>query len=248
MKKVVVAVSLFASGLSVGVLSQRRDSAAIAQGAASVAPTAMACGDVNNSGQVDLSDAIAILQLLFTGERSQLDCRGGPVPSTGQTECYDAVGNAVQCASPDWLGQDGLSQTGCPNVGRIVDNGDGTLIDRCTGLVWEREAPATPYAWEQAIKRCNELELAGYDDWRLPNVHELHSIVNYGMEMSHTSQFLGPSQEWFWTSTTSLQNKEAAFSVRFGDFYTRGIDDGQGPVSVGKKIQPLTRVRAVRGP
>ncbi len=68
------------------------------------------------------------------------------------------------------------------------DNGDGTITDRATGLVWMKldsghlkagEKKDGKLNWEQALCWAEELEHAGYSDWRLPNVKELQSIVDY---------------------------------------------------------------------
>ena len=46
---------------------------------------------------------------------------------------------------------------------------------------WQRR-PRT--AWHDALAYCENLDLGGHDDWRLPNVKELQSIVNYGVQPS----------------------------------------------------------------
>ncbi|MEW6743618.1 MAG: DUF1566 domain-containing protein [Planctomycetota bacterium] len=61
----------------------------------------------------------------------------------------------------------------------FVDNGDGTITDQATGLVWMQDDSGTGYNWEEALEYAENLALAGYDDWRLPNAKELQSIVDY---------------------------------------------------------------------
>src|SRR5256886_17017803 len=56
-----------------------------------------------------------------------------PLPATGQTTCWDSNGNAISCAG---TGQDGELRKGAPLA--YVDNGDGTVTDVNTGLVWEK--------------------------------------------------------------------------------------------------------------
>lgn len=60
-----------------------------------------------------------------------------------------------------------------------ADNGDGTITDTVTGLIWQKTSgPAR--VWTGALVYCDGLSLAGHDDWRLPGVVELASIVDYG--------------------------------------------------------------------
>ena len=144
-------------------------------------------GDVNGSDPVtvDMSDAVYILQWLFSG--------GPPpkpflsLPATGHNQIV-------------YAGDDATYQAGCPSAGRFVDNGDGTVTDNCTGLMWQKENPPALYSWRQAIDYCEGLEFAGHDDWRLPNVRELLSIVDYWQRIDpvFVTQHLSDT---FWSST-----------------------------------------------
>ena len=87
------------------------------------------------------------------------------LPRTGQTTSYRA-------------GDDGDFEAGWPG-GRFRDNGDGTVTDFATGLMWVQDVGADPGApfnaavnWDNAIDNCLALNYAGYDDWRLPNAKE----------------------------------------------------------------------------
>jgi len=62
----------------------------------------------------------------------------------------------------------------------LVINSDGTVTDITTGLMWQQSTDG-PMTWESAISHCEDLSLAGYSDWRLPNPSELRSITDYGM-------------------------------------------------------------------
>ena len=73
-------------------------------------------------------------------------------------------------------------------VNDFVDNGDGTITDRATGLTWLQDdsvlLDAGPRGdgllnWEEALAWAEDCEYAGYDDWRLPNIKELQSLVDY---------------------------------------------------------------------
>ncbi len=77
------------------------------------------------------------------------------------------------------------------------DNGDGTVSDNQTGLMWQ-QGKATSRLWEQAITYCENLSLAGFNSWRLPNIKELRSIGDVSKDDSQmntptidTTFFLG---------------------------------------------------------
>ena len=62
---------------------------------------------------------------------------------------------------------------------KYVDNGDGTITDSATGLMWMKNDNGEGILWENALSYAEGFEYAGYTDWRLPNAKELHSIVDY---------------------------------------------------------------------
>ena len=64
-------------------------------------------------------------------------------------------------------------------VNNFVDNGDGTVTDLATGLMWKQDDSGVGYNWEAALAYAESLSFAGHEDWRLPNAKELQSIVDY---------------------------------------------------------------------
>ena len=73
---------------------------------------------------------------------------------------------------------------GNPAYGRndFHDNGDGTITDRATGLVWAKADSGKGMTWESAlawVQQRNAKKYLGHNDWRLPNAKELQSIVDY---------------------------------------------------------------------
>lgn len=64
-------------------------------------------------------------------------------------------------------------------VNEFVDNSDGTITDHATGLMWSAADNGTGVNWKDALVYSEGSELAGHTDWRLPNVKELQSIVDY---------------------------------------------------------------------
>jgi hypothetical protein len=61
---------------------------------------------------------------------------------------------------------------------RFVDNGDGTVTDKRTGLMWQKATDVTRRTWSNARTYCESLILAGHDDWRMPSYAELESILD----------------------------------------------------------------------
>jgi len=61
----------------------------------------------------------------------------------------------------------------------LAINDDGTVTDTETGLMWQQQR-ITGMNWKEALAHCESLALAGYDDWRLPSIEELQSIIDYG--------------------------------------------------------------------
>lgn len=72
-------------------------------------------------------------------------------------------------------------------VNSFVDNGDGTITDLATGLMWLESDSEESMNWEEALNWCEDLDYAGYTDWRLPDVKELQSIVDYSRSPDTTN-------------------------------------------------------------
>ncbi|KJY82933.1 hypothetical protein TW81_12080 [Vibrio galatheae] len=74
-----------------------------------------------------------------------------------------------------------LAVRGNPHYGinQFVDTGEGAVVDNATGLIWQQADSQTQMDFPRALAYCENLELAEQSDWRLPNVKELQSIVDY---------------------------------------------------------------------
>ncbi len=158
------------------------------------------------------------------------------LPTTNQTACFDANGNPRACAG---TGEDGEMRAGVAwPASRFTVNSNGTVTDGLTSLTWSRHANApsralpnaplnacpnaeTKMIWLDAldfIKCLNAKNHAGFNDWRLPNLNELESMVN--ADVADTSAWLNdngfgfgaglpktqvqPSQ--YWTSTSDASD------------------------------------------
>ena len=63
-------------------------------------------------------------------------------------------------------------------VSNFVDNQDGTVTDTTTGLMWQKGYQLPVTYWNDNLRYCEDLELAGHMDWRLPNIRELETLVD----------------------------------------------------------------------
>ncbi|MBE9569715.1 MAG: DUF1566 domain-containing protein, partial [Proteobacteria bacterium] len=125
----------------------------------------------------------------------------------------------------------------------LVDNGDRTITDTATGLIWQKETAESKMQWEDALSYCENLTLAGYNDWRLPNERELGSLVDYSKYGPSIDTIFFPDTVsfYYWSSTTySLDRRQAcdmSFEsgqsqrfdkyYKYGPYYVRAVRGGQ---------------------
>lgn len=190
------------------------------------------------------------------------------LPATGQTSCWDGNGIAISCIG---TGQDGEFISGSTGaMPRFVDNGDQTITDKLSGLVWTKDAnlmvtrdPSydTDYnesdlsqiqndgavSWQHAldyIKKLNNENYLGKNDWRLPNRNELASLINRQQQNS-APQLMGQgflnvkgfvtyaqnggtvtASKSYWSSSTASTDSLSWFAVTIGIASgAEGIDD-----------------------
>lgn len=148
---------------------------------------------------------------------------GGGLPVTGQTTSYRP-------------GDDGDIQAGISNDGRFVDNGDGTITDNATQLMWRKwsygrnqstgSGSNATLTWYQALDLQGDSH-AGYSDWRLPNVLELMTLVNFdassGAPYTYKDVFPNTESNYYWTSTTNPDNTSIVPCVFFIDGRVVGV-------------------------
>jgi len=102
-------------------------------------------------------------------------------------------------------------------AGDFTDNGDEAVTDNNTGLMWQ-QGEGEQKTWEDAMSYCEDnLSLAGYTDWRLPNKNELNSIVDYEIHdpAIDTNFFPDANASSYWSSTTSADYSANACYVSF---------------------------------
>lgn len=114
-------------------------------------------------------------------------------------------------------------------VNIFMDNGDGTITDNATGLMWQQEDDNNTYNWKEALAYAESSELAGYTDWRLPNTKELQSIVDYEKTYfpAIDEEFFVCTNDdsWFWSGTTQGDFKYTACYIAFGKAYSKDNSD-----------------------
>jgi len=197
-------------------------------------------GDHDYDGDCDSDD---ISSFLADFGRSQFNnpCPldgPAPVPKTGQKDCFDESGSFRACTD---TGEDGEYQSGVewPNP-RFTDNGDETVTDTLTGLMWLKEANCMEMSypdfdiddiaqdgavtWQHAldfVAGINDgtynLCGAGYTDWKLPNVNELKSIIDrsrYNRALPYGHPFTNVSIGYaYWSSTSYVHFRTQAWFV-----------------------------------
>ncbi len=117
----------------------------------------------------------------------------------------------------------------------FVDNKDGTISDLATGLMWQQADSKQGMDWKEALEYAENLKLAGFSNWRLPNAKELQSIVDYERSLQRTnSAAIDPlfyvseikntenkrQFPCYWTSTSHLDGNHpynSAVYIAFGE-------------------------------
>jgi len=135
------------------------------------------------------------------------------VDFSGKTQFYtDAENNKnyAFCVSSDYEYDDGRDF----NRWNQLTNGEITIEDRLTGLIWMK--PYDDYRlWKYALQYCEKLIFAGRNDWRLPNVNELHGLANYGAYPEKQTTFPDLGTGFYWTSTTNANDINNVWTVMF---------------------------------
>ena len=101
-------------------------------------------------------------------------------------------------------------------VAGYTDNGNGTVTDTVTNLMWQQQDDATVRTWEQALTYCEGLSFGGHTDWRLPNIKELKSLADTTRyNPSINPIFINTKSSSYWSSTTYVSNSTFAWDVGF---------------------------------
>ncbi len=193
------------------------------------------------------------------------------IPDTGQNRCY-SNSRAIVCPKPGnaFFEQDAQYQGHKP---AYRDNGDDTVTDLNTGLMWSKAVSPDKLSLNEAQRKADRMTLGGHTDWRVPNIKELYSLIDFrgytgfsgrrnlynvpsnAIPFINTDYFdflYGSSGERYidaqWLSSTkyvatTMNAMETLFGVNFAD----GRIKGYGYKRPGGRAHKKFYVRYVRG-
>ncbi|MFZ4564399.1 MAG: DUF1566 domain-containing protein [Bacteroidales bacterium] len=122
--------------------------------------------------------------------------------SSGGTKLFHvrAVRNAISAISPP---------------AHFTDNGNGTITDHNTGLIWQKIQSSNTMSWEEALAYSKTISLGGKTDWRLPNVKEIQSLndVTLSKPSFNRTYFPDVITGNYWSSTTLINASEKAWDI-----------------------------------
>ncbi len=189
---------------------------------------APAADDPNGATAADVASGKTFWGLTTSGWGQRTGTANpAPVPETGQTTSHAT-------------GDDGDAQMGAAwPTPRFTENGNGTVTDNLTGLIWLKNANCTDTVggidksggnlnWADALTWSNNLangdcglsDGSSAGDWRLPNVRELGSLIDYGkfnFALPSDHPFSGIQQSYYWSSSTVASTMTAAWFVYLYD-------------------------------
>lgn len=142
------------------------------------------------------------LPLVISGNTQPVSWTLQKLPDTGQVADYTST-----------FGEDSDYTLNPP---AYTNNGDGTVTDQVTGLLWQ-QSDGGEMTWSNAVTYCQNLELAGYADWQLPSSHALYGIVDHDHNPAlNTSAFPVTSAEYWWTANEQAGDSTKAWVVNAG--------------------------------
>lgn len=176
-------------------------------------PQASRNGDIDCDGQLTIGDPIRLLNYLFSG---------GPEPCA---IAQDGGGDLSAVTAALERIADKLDGPCADHRKRLINHGDGTVTDACSGLMWQETtlavdvdsdgSPDRLFNWQQAMLFGPKSRLAGYDDWRLPTAQETETLIRFVAErpfqFGRVAEFCGllvHDQINYWTAT-EWHNPEA---------------------------------------
>ena len=125
-----------------------------------------------------------------------------------------------------------------------INRANGTVHDIATGLIWKRCSEVqtgddctgnrNTYTWQEALAAAEQSTYAGFTDWRLPNIHELRSIVAYDRTNPAINIYVFPNTGLFgyWSSSPTFRTRPSARSIDFFFGADQAEEDHANPLYV----------------
>lgn len=204
-----------------------------------------------------MGGAVSVDTATSMGGASTMDSGAGGVSTEGDIDSGSTTSAGGTGAMPDpscgshkWAcwPMPNKPGSGLPNEASYTDNGDGTVTDDVTGLVWQGEQPSGSYTFGGAASYCEGLSLGGADDWRMPTRIEMISVldVTQGGAKWASQAFPGASggfhhsgSNWILTITQT--------GAGAGTDYAWAFNMSDGILSNAYSGANTTPVRCVRG-
>ncbi|MCK0192871.1 DUF1566 domain-containing protein [Arenibacter sp. F20364] len=151
--------------------------------------------------------------------------------ATGQVALYTVDGEVIESLEPSdsLYGQDANYLKG--KKMSYKKNGDGTVIDLNSGLMWQEIPTTEGFDWNGAKEYCENLELGGYDDWRMPTLKELFSISDFSsgwpyLDSSYFSlvnnDYVEKSEQYWADNKYVGHTEEGRYTAAFGVNHATG--------------------------
>jgi hypothetical protein len=131
---------------------------------------------------------------------------------------------------------------GLPNPQSYDTTVPNAVVDRITGLMWQRNVPNKFLTFREAQRKCDGMSLGGHTDWRLPSRIELVSILDTTHIQPSIDGVAFPSTpiDWFWTSSRAADDPNSAWYVYFYFGYPKTDEIGsQFSVRCVRETRPM---------
>ncbi len=227
--------------------------------------------------------AASVIGAAFVSCNSTQSTKNSTLPSVSyvvtdsmQSKTYDDEGNIIDAPSEgeSFYGQDAQYSTTLPSY---TDNGDGTVTDDNTGLMWQQTPPDHKMTYDEAVDYVDSLTLGGYTDWRLPTIEESFTLAMLDgsldaqnvedstpyIDTDYFSFYYDMNKPYtgsYWTSTTSVymedlsdnsgdnNEMEKSFGFNWADGHLKSYADGYSTTDSSESSFSIPAgVRAVRG-
>ena len=171
---------------------------------------------------VEDGNEATVMEEWYTAEQGKCASEDGLCSVTPEIDVYGNIWKVLACAGENcglWSDELQFSfRVAGPTPSRFTDNGDWTVMDNNTKLIWSRYADLGGLKnWYEAKRSCEEATYSGHSDWRLPSLPELKSLIDSSQFPTDHSQgrpFFNV-QSAYWTSTTNVSDptKAAAMTI-----------------------------------